>query len=62
MHVKPQAGVLIRHPQTMRIVPPEGGDLPDSYARRRIRDGDAVPVARPAAVKPAPGKAKGSAE
>ena len=60
MHVKPQVGVLIRHPQTMRIVPPEGGELPDTYARRRIRDGDASPVGKPTAGKP--GARKGSDE
>ena len=44
MLVKPKGGALLRHPVTKLALPSGGGDLPDDYAMRRIRDGDAEPV------------------
>lgn len=43
MQVKPAAGLIIRDPATMKALPPEGVDVPNtSYWRRRLSDGDVV--------------------
>ena len=52
MFVKPVAGRILRHPQTKVALPPEGGELPNDFALRRIRDGDAVSADPPAPAVP----------
>ena len=43
MFVKPaKPGLVLRHPGTGAPLPPDGGELPGTYALRRIRDGDAL--------------------
>jgi hypothetical protein len=42
MHIIPKSGVLVRDPQTLRIVPPEGINVSegDLFWHRLIADGD----------------------
>ena len=42
MHIKPNDGVLVRDPTTLRIVPPEGITVSehDIYWVRLVNDGD----------------------
>lgn len=44
MRVRPQHEKLtIRDPHTKRVLPAEGGEVPDNvFWRRRLRDGDAL--------------------
>lgn len=53
MKIKPtKPEVLIPYEGTLVMLPVEGADVPDNqYWRRRLRDGDVVPVEAPA---PAP--------
>lgn len=45
MFVKPASpDLIVRHPVTLLPLPAEGGELPDRYAYRRIRDGSVVEV------------------
>ena len=53
MMIKPKSGLVLRHPQTMQPIPPEGGEVPDFYAVRRIRDGDAERLTKRSAQAPA---------
>lgn len=50
MRVKPaKADVLIPYEGTLTMLDLEGADVPDNqYWRRRLRDGDVVPVEAPA--------------
>lgn len=43
MQVKPAGGVKVRDPVTMKALPLEGAEVPNtSYWRRRLSDGDVV--------------------
>lgn len=54
--------IIVRDPQTMQPVPPEGRTVPDeSYWRRRIRDGD-LKEGKPPRATPQLGKAKDARE
>lgn len=49
MFVKPaRPDLVIRHPISLLPLPPEGGELPDRFALRRLRDGSVVPIERTA--------------
>ncbi|MBC8722132.1 DUF2635 domain-containing protein [Paraburkholderia sp. 31.1] len=46
MHIRPATGVRVRDPDLRDFLPDAGRVVPDSvYWRRRLRDGDVVPVA-----------------
>ena len=49
LFVKPAEGRLVRHPRTMRPLPPEGQDVSSerNYFHRMIRAGDVVMVPKP---------------
>lgn len=51
MKLKPKhPGMIIRDPQTMRPLPDEGAEVPDSsYWHRRLADGDVIAVTLAAA-------------
>lgn len=51
MFVKPAAGLSIRDPDLLDLLPPEGREVPDSqgYWHRRVRDGDVQLVQSPVA-------------
>lgn len=52
-HLVPRAGLLVRHPDTRRPLPPEGEAVElNSYWHRRIADGDVQVQAPPRAVNP----------
>jgi hypothetical protein len=46
MRVKPAEGRAVRDPQQhYRLMPPEGGNVPDNtFWQRRLRDGDVVMI------------------
>ena len=56
MFVKPHEGYVVRDPNSLRPLPPEGANVPDTaYWFQRLRDGDVEAVTPPA--EPAdPGK------
>ena len=63
MFVRPaNKGLIVRHPDTGLPLPAQGGDLPDAYALRRIRDGSVVDP-RPKRPEPesAPDESEGKA-
>lgn len=54
LNLKPAPGLIVRDPRTAQPLPAEGGTVPDNgYWRRRLRDGDVLPI-----TVPAKGKAK----
>jgi len=45
MRVKPRDGLQVRDTLTKRLLPAEGGDVPETtYWLRRLRAGDVVPI------------------
>ena len=45
MHIKPATGLKVRDPDLRDFLPDEGRVVPDTgYWRRRLRDGDVLPV------------------
>ncbi len=63
MRVKPVEGRTVRDPESMELLPPEGGVVRDNdpFWTRRIRDGDVevieeepAPTTKPAAAQRAP--------
>lgn len=51
-YANPSAKLSIRDPQTKRILPAEGGEVPDNvFWRRRLRDGDVVLTEDPTTVE-----------
>lgn len=49
MFVKPAAGLKVRDPATMRLLPDDGQDVPEnSFWHARLRDGDVVRATAPA--------------
>lgn len=43
MHVHTAPGIVIRDPELLDYIPPEGRDVPDTaFWQRRLRDGDVI--------------------
>ena len=56
MRVKPAPPRMVRDPLTRQLLPEEGREVPDNqFWRRRLRDGDVVPMTA-AAPRAAPRK------
>lgn len=54
MFVKPAPGLVIRDPDLLDLLPPEGREVPDApYWQRRLADRDVLPARAPIPSKPA---------
>lgn len=63
MFVRPAAGLSIRDPHMLDLIPAEGRDVPAvEYWHRRLRDGDVIEGTAPAAPFAAPFPAHDDAE
>lgn len=50
MFVKPKEGIAVRDPDTKRLLPEEGAEVPETgYWARRLRDGDVTRATPPKA-------------
>ncbi len=60
--VKPQAGLIVTHPETAKTLPEQGDEVEwDSWWQRRFNDGDIVETSEKA-VKATAGKAAKAGE